>query len=184
MNLVDLAQVLNVDLSHVEARAQELVRNNESGCVMVLGQLLHTSYLHQLASQINESLQQYGTLNIGDLTRQYDLPGDYLRSVSNVNDVDFRLYANKHLLQLVEKELGHRIQGQQDPHDPRILFTERFVARCRAAVRGALCAVTKPISVSNLLSVCNISERLFFCKFINKPRQMHVLHEYKFHSTI
>ncbi|KAF4528259.1 hypothetical protein B566_EDAN014149, partial [Ephemera danica] len=146
MNLVDLAHALNVDLSHIEARSQELIRSSESGCVLVLGQLLHSSYLQQLASQINEKLQSDGTLNIGELTRQYDLPGDFLQS-------------------LVEKELGQSIQGQQDPHDPRVLFTEHFVARCRAAVRGALCAVTKPTPISNMLTVCKLSERLFFSIF-------------------
>lgn len=82
MNLVDLAHALNVDLSHVEARAHELVRSGESGCSIILGQLLHSSYLQQLSSQINETLQQNGTLNVGELTRQYDLPGDYLQAVS------------------------------------------------------------------------------------------------------
>jgi hypothetical protein len=82
MNLVDLAHALNVDLSHIEARAHDLLRSNQSGCSIILGQLLHSSYLQQLASQINDTLQQDGTLNVGDLTRQFDLPGDYLQSVS------------------------------------------------------------------------------------------------------
>lgn len=90
MNLVDLAHALNVDLSHIEARAHELVRSSQTGCSIILGQLIHSSYLQQLASQINDILQQSGTLNIGDLTRQFDLPGDYLQSVRlDTNNLGF-----------------------------------------------------------------------------------------------
>lgn len=79
--MVELANVLNVDLSYIEARCQELVRSQETGCTIVLGQLIHSTYLKSLAIQINETLQMNGTLNISNLTTQFDLPGDYLQHV-------------------------------------------------------------------------------------------------------
>ncbi|XP_059487447.1 E3 UFM1-protein ligase 1 homolog [Neocloeon triangulifer] len=146
INMVELANLLNVDLTHIEARCQELVRSPETGCTLVLGQLIHSSYLKNLAIQINETLQMNGTLNISTLTTQYDLPGDYLQH-------------------LVEKELNRSIHGQQDPKDPRVFFTERFVARCRAAIRGALIGIQQPTPISNIMAICGVSERMFFSIF-------------------
>ncbi|CAB3366774.1 Hypothetical predicted protein [Cloeon dipterum] len=146
INMVELANSLNVDLTHIEARCAELVRTPETGCSIILGQLIHNSYLKTLAVLINETLQLKGTLNVSELTTQYDLPGDFLQH-------------------LVEKELNKSIHGQQDAKDPRVFFTERFVARCRAAIRGALLGIQKPTPIASILAICNVSERLFFSIF-------------------
>lgn len=51
VNLVDLQQSLNVDLSHIEAKVNELVKNDRS-LTLILGQLInryeqHTSTYQQ-----------------------------------------------------------------------------------------------------------------------------------------
>lgn len=68
---------------------------------------------------------------------------------------------------MVEKQLGKIIRGKQDKTDPQVFFTESYVARNRACVRGALAAALRPISVATLLSQCGVEERLFYCKFIS-----------------
>jgi len=40
VNLVDLQQSLNVDLSHIEAKVNELVKNDRS-LTLILGQLIN-----------------------------------------------------------------------------------------------------------------------------------------------
>ncbi|KAL3243803.1 hypothetical protein MRX96_047373 [Rhipicephalus microplus] len=80
INMVDLAHILNVDLSHIEARCAELVRTEHS-LQIVLGQLIDRSYLDSLAEDINEKLQQAGHITFGEITKQYDLPPDFLEDV-------------------------------------------------------------------------------------------------------
>lgn len=40
------------------------------------------SYLDTLAEDINEKLQQAGHITFGEITKQYDLPPDFLEDVS------------------------------------------------------------------------------------------------------
>ncbi|KAJ9587791.1 hypothetical protein L9F63_018774 [Diploptera punctata] len=133
INLVELAKLLNVDLSQISARAAEIERT-DSSCSVILGQLIDKNYINHIAEEINEKLQQQGQVTIGDLTRHYDLPSDFLQSQF-----------------IIEKQLGKTIHGKQDKSDPQIFFTEAYVARNLASVRGALTAALKPIPISTLL---------------------------------
>lgn len=58
--------------------------------------------------------------------------------------------------------MGTIIQGQQDKHDQHVFFTEGFLARNRARIRGALSAITIPTSVSTIIAQNKLPERLFF----------------------
>lgn len=80
INLVELAKVLNVDLSHITQRAAELQKQDPS-VSLVLGQLVDKTYTTRLAEEINEKLIQQGQVSISDLTRQYDLPSEFLQQV-------------------------------------------------------------------------------------------------------
>eukprot|EP00095_Tigriopus_kingsejongensis_P010673 maker-scaffold2567_size14419-snap-gene-0.4 protein:Tk10673 transcript:maker-scaffold2567_size14419-snap-gene-0.4-mRNA-1 annotation:"unnamed protein product" len=62
ISLVELAQILNVDFSHVEYQAQSIAK--PSGPVhLILGQLVDSRYLDSLAEEVNEKLQLEGILN-------------------------------------------------------------------------------------------------------------------------
>ncbi|KAE8749858.1 hypothetical protein FOCC_FOCC003327 [Frankliniella occidentalis] len=142
INLVELAKLLNVDLSHIAQRAADL-QKQDPGISLVLGQLIDKSYITRLAEEINEKLVQQGEVSISDLTSQYDLPSEFLQ-------------------QVVQRNLGKIIRAKQDRQDPRVFFTEAYVARNMAAIRGALIATMKPTPVSNLINICGVQERLFF----------------------
>ncbi|PNF42126.1 hypothetical protein B7P43_G10272 [Cryptotermes secundus] len=142
INLVELVKLLSVDLNQIAARAAEIERADQN-CSLVLGQLIDKTYVNRIAEEINERLLQQGQVTIGDLTRHYDLPSDFLQMV-------------------VEKQLGKIIHGKQDKTDPQVFFTESYVARNRACIRGALAAALRPISVATLLSQCGVEERLFY----------------------
>jgi hypothetical protein len=49
---------------------------------LVLGQLIDKTYVNRIAEEINERLLQQGQVTIGDLTRHYDLPSDFLQTVN------------------------------------------------------------------------------------------------------
>lgn len=142
INLVDLAHNLNVDLSHIESKVGEFV-TQEPDVTIVLGQLIDRSYLDRVAEEVNEKLQQNGQITIGELTKQYDLPGEFLHKV-------------------VSERLGTLIQGQADQFDPRTIFTDSYVAQHKAVIRGVMSALTRPVQVSALMSRFGFPERLFF----------------------
>ncbi len=132
MGLVGLASTLNVDFSHVEAQAQILTKQERS-IHLVLGQLISSSYLDSLCQEVNERLQLDGTISMSVLTKEYDLPSEFLQEE-------------------VWARLGKIIEGFRDAHDPRIILTTSYVQRNRAKVRGALSAATVPTPVADVVN--------------------------------
>lgn len=148
INLVELSRVLNVDLQKVSLVAERIAVEDPK-ITLILGQLVSTDYVIRTASEINEKLILNGEINISELTVHYDLPSDFL------------------LKEIVEKNLGRIIFGKQDSSNPRLLYTQSFISRCKAKVRGSLVGITQPTTVSTILSQNGIQERIFF-SFINE----------------
>lgn len=146
VNLVELAKSINVDLTHINNHIPEVIRNNR-GLHLVLGQLVDDSYISRIAGEINEKLSQVGQISVNDLTIQYDLPAEFLQHT------------------VIEKQLGRIIQGRQDSTNPKVFFTEAFIARSKAKIRGALVGLTKPTPVTAILSQTQLPEKLFFSLF-------------------
>ncbi|KAJ8026429.1 E3 UFM1-protein ligase 1 [Holothuria leucospilota] len=142
VNLVDLQDILGVDYSYIEAKAAELIKN-DSSTFLVLGQLVHNTFLDHLAEEINEQLQAEGQVSIPELTRSHDLPPDFL-------------------LHAIEKRIGTLIEGQIDPYDKDVIFTQAFVDRNRARVRGVFSAITRPTPVLTILNKYKFPEKLFY----------------------
>lgn len=152
INLVDLARILNVDLQRVTSAAEKVVGENVS-IRMILGQLIDETYIQRIASEINEKLAQTGELNVADITVSYDLPSDFL------------------MREVMEKYLGSLIFGKQDISNPRIFFTQSYVQRCKAKIRGALTGITVPTPLSAILAQAGLKERIFFTLI----KEVHVL---------
>ncbi|XP_017883962.1 E3 UFM1-protein ligase 1 homolog [Ceratina calcarata] len=142
INLVELAQILNVSLSQVSKAANDIEKHSK-GLKIILGQLIDKTYTNKVAEEINDKLAQHGLINVSELTVHYDLPAEFLQS-------------------LIERELGKIICGKQDTQNSRVFYTESFIARNKAKIRGALSAITKPTPLSAILGQCSISERIFF----------------------
>ncbi|EEZ97941.1 E3 UFM1-protein ligase 1 homolog [Tribolium castaneum] len=146
INLVELAKNIGVDLAHITAHLKDVLKGQKD-LHSILGQLIDSSYITKIAGEINEKLAQQGQISISDLTIQYDLSAEFLQQ------------------QVVEKHLGKIIHGKQDTNDPRVIFTESFIARCKAKIRGALCGLTRPTPVASILNQISLSEKLFFSLF-------------------
>ncbi|XP_058808756.1 E3 UFM1-protein ligase 1 homolog isoform X2 [Phymastichus coffea] len=142
INLTELANILNVDLSQVTKAAID-IEKHDKGSKIILGQLIDKSYTYKIAEEINDKLNQNGFINIADLTLFYDLPAEFLQI-------------------LVEKELGKIIFGKQDTQEPRIFYNQGYIARNEAKIRGALSAITKPTPILAVLGQCSIPEKIFF----------------------
>ncbi|XP_068016506.1 E3 UFM1-protein ligase 1 isoform X1 [Melanerpes formicivorus] len=142
INIVDLQQVINVDLLHIENKANDIVKS-EKTVQLVLGQLINESYLDQLAEEINDKLQETGQVTVSDLCKAYDLPGDFL-------------------IQALSRRLGRIIHGQLDQENRGVIFTEAFMSRHRARIRGLFTAITRPTPVSNLITRYGFQEHLLY----------------------
>ncbi|EDW96424.1 uncharacterized protein Dyak_GE25823 [Drosophila yakuba] len=141
-NLVEVSKTLNVDLSRIEVLAERIAAENPS-VHLVLGQLIDEDYISHIAQEINEKLVLRGEISISELASQFDLPSDFLQ-----HDV-------------VEKHLGKIIKGRQDASNPRVFFTQAYIQRCKAKIRGALAAITRPINVAVILQQIGVQEKIF-----------------------
>ncbi|XP_063773080.1 E3 UFM1-protein ligase 1 [Pseudophryne corroboree] len=142
VNVVELQQVVNVDLTHIESRANDLIRLDKS-VQLVLGQLVDNNYLDQIAEEVNDKLQEAGQVTISELCKTYDLPGDFLTESLTLR-------------------LGNIIQGKIDQNNRGVIYTETFVARHKARIRGLFTAITRPTPVINLISQHGFPEHLLY----------------------
>ena len=142
VNLVDLQAVLNVDLSHVENKVNDVIKGDKN-LTLVLGQLIDQCYLDTLAEEINDRLQDEGRLTIAELAKSYDLPGHFISKT-------------------IQSHLGVVIQGEIDVVDRDVLFTEAYIARHHAIVKGAFSAITRPTPVIAVINLYGLHESLFY----------------------
>ncbi|XP_045399999.1 E3 UFM1-protein ligase 1 [Lemur catta] len=142
VNIVDLQQVINVDLTHIENRIGDIVKS-EKHVQLVLGQLIDENYLDQLAEEVNDKLQESGQVTISELCKTYDLPGNFLT-------------------QALTQRLGRIISGHIDLDNRGVIFTEAFVARHKARIRGLFSAITRPTAVNSLISKYGFQEQLLY----------------------
>ncbi|XP_058163147.1 E3 UFM1-protein ligase 1 [Dasypus novemcinctus] len=153
VNIVDLQQVINVDLTHIENRIGDIVKS-EKHVQLVLGQLIDENYLDRLAEEVNDKLQESGQVTISELCKTYDLPGNFLT-------------------QALTQRLGKIINGHIDLDNRGVIFTEAFVARHKARIRGLFSAITRPTAVSSLISKYGFQEQLLYSvleEFVNNGR--------------
>uniref|UniRef100_A0A8C8ZZM3 E3 UFM1-protein ligase 1 n=1 Tax=Prolemur simus TaxID=1328070 RepID=A0A8C8ZZM3_PROSS len=153
VNIVDLQQVINVDLTHIENRIGDIVKS-EKHVQLVLGQLIDENYLDQLAEEVNDKLQESGQVTISELCKTYDLPGNFLT-------------------QALTQRLGRIISGHIDLDNRGVIFTEAFVARHKARIRGLFSAITQPTAVNSLISKYGFQEQLLYSvleEFVNSGR--------------
>ncbi|KAJ8377482.1 hypothetical protein AAFF_G00259930 [Aldrovandia affinis] len=142
VNIVDLQQIIHVDWVHVESRANDIVKSDKH-IQLVLGQLIDENYLDQLAEEVNDKLQETGQVNIAELCKNFDLPGDFLTEV-------------------LSKRLGRIVQGQMDQYNRGVIFTQAFVSRHKARICGLFSAVTRPTPVNNLIGLYGFQEHLLY----------------------
>uniref|UniRef100_A0A8C8M4Z4 E3 UFM1-protein ligase 1 n=1 Tax=Oncorhynchus tshawytscha TaxID=74940 RepID=A0A8C8M4Z4_ONCTS len=137
--------------THLMARStsphpRSVGRYGMSSTSMEVGSTLWTykrNYLNRVSEEVNDKLQEAGLVNIPELCKNYDLPGDFLTEE-------------------LSKRLGKVIQGQMDEYNRGVLFTPAFVSRHRARIRGLFSAVTRPTPVSNVIGVYGFQEHLLY----------------------
>ncbi|XP_066533559.1 E3 UFM1-protein ligase 1 [Hoplias malabaricus] len=142
VNVVELQKIINVDLVHVENRAVDISKQDR-GTHLIFGQLIDQKYLDQLAEEVNDKLQEVGQVKIAELCKIYDLPGDFLTE------------------ELCGR-VGRVIDGQVDEFNRGVIFTQSFISRHTARIRGLFSALTRPTAVSALVSAHGLQENLLY----------------------
>eukprot|EP01105_Mastigella_eilhardi_P024010 TRINITY_DN6166_c0_g1_i1.p1 TRINITY_DN6166_c0_g1~~TRINITY_DN6166_c0_g1_i1.p1 ORF type:complete len:762 (-),score=216.02 TRINITY_DN6166_c0_g1_i1:52-2184(-) len=135
---LDIAPLLRLQSNIVEAKVQELVKKNPSLTIVNLD-VVSGLYLDKIAREIDQTLAGIGELRLSSLSHRFDLPLNFLSDA-------------------IAKRMGRLIHGH---FDGEMLFTEAFIARQRAAVRGALSGATRPTPLAPLAQAHHLSEPLY-----------------------
>ncbi|KAK2846306.1 hypothetical protein Q7C36_011160 [Tachysurus vachellii] len=141
INVVDLQKIINVDLVHVESRVNEVAKS-ERGTRIVLGQLITEHYLEQVCEEVNDKLQEAGQVNITELSKTQQLPADFLT-------------------QELSARLGRLIDGHMDQFTG-LIFTQNFINRQKAKLRGLFSSITRPTPVNNLIGQYGLQDNLLY----------------------
>ena len=79
--MTELVPILNISYHAIETRAQNISQTNPE-IHLVSGQLIDDDHLNRIAEEINENLQQTGQITVVELTKQYELPMEFILQVS------------------------------------------------------------------------------------------------------
>lgn len=140
--LTDLAKTLQIDLSLIEAKAQEVAKQSNGRFSLILGQLISNEFKDQTATELNERLQSKGMMTLSEMVKMFDFPPDFLAGLLN-------------------SRLGSIVQGIQDPNDPQTYFTKSFLNQHRSKIVGVLNAITRPTPLSQLISSHKFPPKIF-----------------------
>ncbi|CAF0946717.1 unnamed protein product [Brachionus calyciflorus] len=139
INIVELQKLLNVDISHIESKVSEVVKNDPD-LNLILGQIISKDYMNKISEEINELLNERGSVSISELTNIYNLPTDYLQ-------------------QIIKPRVGTIIKGN---FDGNILYTLNYVNTQKALLSGLLEASIKPIRFAQLTKEFNLDSGMIF----------------------
>jgi hypothetical protein len=126
--MVDLPSVIGVDLAHCERAADAVVKSSKKSVIQAQGELLTTKYFDSLAEDVNESLQNNGVVVISDFARKTGLGMEMLQPV-------------------LKERMGKTIHGRQEG---AVLYTDAYLARIKAQLRGALRASLAPVTLASV----------------------------------
>ncbi|KAK6935941.1 E3 UFM1-protein ligase 1 [Dillenia turbinata] len=127
VSLIDLADIIGVDLYHVEKQAQ-LVVSDDLTLMLVQGEIISHSYWDFVAEEINERLQECSQIALAELAAQLNIGTELVTIV-------------------LEPRLGTIVKGRLEGGQ---LYTPIYVACVGAIVRGAARGVTVPTNLAVL----------------------------------
>lgn len=119
--------------------------------------------MNKISEEINEKLQEKGSVSIAELTNLFELPADFIQQVKfviqnvrNHSSVNCKIY-----IKIIQPRLGTIINGS---FDGKIIYTHNYVNNQKALVAGVLESSIKPIRLSHLIKEYNIDSGMIFRK--------------------
>ena len=136
VRLDEISASLKIDLGVVQGIVKSVVEKEKDSMLLLSSIEIVTSwFLDNCAKVWNETLQEVGSITVGTLATQTALPVDVIQ-------------------QAVKQRLGSIIQAS---FDKGVLYTQAFVRRQRAIVRGAFSAATQPTSLATVAGRCGLN---------------------------
>ncbi|XP_010520295.1 PREDICTED: E3 UFM1-protein ligase 1 homolog [Tarenaya hassleriana] len=127
VSVIDLADMIGVDLYHVEKQAQDVV-SNDPGLMLVQGEIISQTYWDSIAEEINERLQECSQIAVAEIAAQLQVGSELVQAV-------------------LEPRLGTLVKARLEGGQ---LYTPAYVARVTAMVRGSARGVFVPSNLSAL----------------------------------
>jgi len=133
--VTDLQTSLNVDVVHCERRARALAEDPSNRISLVEGELITPEYFDAVAAEVDEELRESGVIGLGELARRHGLSADLMTRAlrERVGHVDRDAIVNG------------RLEGGS-------IYTEEYVRRLRAQLRGAMRAALVPTTRDRLVT--------------------------------
>ena len=138
LKLTDVQPQLNVDLSHIQRRLDDLLKDDPS-IQFIDGEVFTEDYMDGVAEEINQILQEAGSLRVVELSARFNVSTQFLNAG-------------------IKKRIGTVIQGRMDSG---MLYTNSYIERQEACIRGAFSGLTRPMAVAELQAVFDFDESLF-----------------------
>jgi len=135
VSLHELAPILDVDLAAIEAAAKALIARSKR-LMELAGQLITEEYMDGVCEEVNERLQESGSVTIVDLAQRFNLPVQFMH-------------------QALEARMGTLVAGYIEGGE---LYTHAFLALHRARLLGALRAQSKPLPLRSLIQRHGLKE--------------------------
>jgi len=138
LRLTDVQPQLNVDLSHIQRRLDDIIKDDPS-IKFVDGEVFTQDYMDGVAEEINQILQEAGSLRLVELASRFNLSTQFLTTG-------------------LTSRVGSIVQGRMESG---ILYTNTYIERQEACIRGAFSGLTRPMAVADLQAVFDFDESLF-----------------------
>lgn len=151
--VVELPSLVGVDLVHCENAAQEVVRDSGGEVVLAQGELFANKYFDMVADEIHQELQESGVTTIGDLARRYGVGADMMGNAVANRIGDSKTTEREGKIEKCVSKLP-AIKGRLENG---VLYTDAYIARLKAQLRGALRGALAPVSLQSLRKSLGIS---------------------------
>jgi len=122
--ITDVQPQLNVDLGHVQRQLENVLADDPTISYFD-GEVITQEYMDGVAEEINQLLQEAGSLRVTELAARFNVSTQFLT-------------------ENLKRRIGSLVQGRLDAS---MLYTNTYLERQEACIRGALSGLTRPMAV-------------------------------------
>ncbi|KAG0203876.1 E3 UFM1-protein ligase 1 [Mortierella sp. GBA30] len=151
VSLLDLPRALNVNLSDIQDRAQEVIKLQPGRILQVQDELIKMEYLEDMTEHAKDELTGRGFITVAEMCRKHKFGIDFMR-------------------QFLKDRVGTTIDGHWDTIDRGLVVARWFLEQEKAKLLEMLGQLQEPTSLQSLRSKRIIQDQLFFglCDILSK----------------
>ena len=139
VTMVEMGPELDVDTSNIQTTLSDLLGSSQA-LSKVSGEIISKEYLDGVVEEINKTLEDVGQLSVVDVATRFSLPAAFMKAA-------------------LDARAGSLLEGQLKGNE---IFTEAFVDRHKARVRGAFAGLTRPTPLRIMVTQHSLLENLAY----------------------